>query len=111
MKPHSAIYSHPLYKVLPNKIINVDLPENVLLRLGLNESYTEFEFVKLIWQNFNDMVQILRLDRMPDKHPSDLTLQDIQDHQWGYTPEELFGYKENLKHFINSSVSDTSRHP
>ena len=99
LKPHSATYPHPLYKVLPNKIINVDLPENVLLRLGLSESYTEFEFVKLIWQNFNDMVQILRLDRMPDKHPSDLTLQDIQDHQWGYTPEELLEYKEKAETF------------
>lgn len=87
-------FPHVLSGVVKKRKATLQVPPQVRNRLGLTEALTEYDHVKLIWDHFYHMTEILLKDPLPAN-----ALEDEIEFQWGYTEADKKEYLDHAEIF------------
>ena len=87
-------FPHVLSGVVKKRKATLQVQPQVRNHLCLTEALTEYEHVKLIWDHFYHMTEILLKDPLPVG-----ALEDQAEFQWGYTEADKKKYLEHAEIF------------
>ncbi|KAJ8050218.1 hypothetical protein HOLleu_03332 [Holothuria leucospilota] len=93
-------FPHVLSDVLPDINHKITIPFNVCMELKIKDQYSETELVSAIWAHFYNMVAMLKKDPPPKpKRENQGPSKNVNDFSWGFTSEEVDGYKAHAEIF------------